>query len=284
MLVGGHVSIAGGIAKAIENGTRLQASAIQTFASSPRTLKFKPVGDAEVQKYLALKEKSDIDYHLFHGIYLINLAHENPEYVELSINSLVAYQQLAGRIGGVGTVFHVGSHKGRGFDVVRAGIVDALVRILNETPDGVRLFLENAAGQNGVIGGSLKELGELISGVVEMGGAAEKLGICIDTQHAFASGYQIHTADGLDDFVSDVGTNIGMDRVAVLHVNDSLTKCGSNRDRHANLGEGEIGLSGIKRVITRPEFSGLPLILEVPGEEKSGPRQADVDVLRHLLT
>lgn len=278
-LIGGHVSIAGGVDKAIDNGMSIGATAIQTFASSPRTLQFKEVDDDTVQQYLTKKQASDIRYHVFHGIYLINLAHENSGMVRRAIDSLVAYQTLAAKIQAAGTVFHLGSHKGNGFDSTINGVTQAIVQVLEESPDEPWLLLENAAGHKGTIGQTFEELArimEAVSGHTE----TKRLGICVDTQHAFASGYDLRLAEEWERLMAEIDSLIGMDKLRLIHVNDSMPEMGSKKDRHANLGEGNMGKEAFMAMLQLKQIRGLPLILEVPGLDKSGPRKQDVALLR----
>ncbi len=281
MLIGAHVSIAGGFDKSIDRAVKLGANCLQTFASSPRSMKFNKFDDEIVEKYKAKKTDSEMGPHFFHGVYLINLATEKPDFLEVSVQSLVNYQQSAGRIGGKGTIFHLGSHKGAGFEQVREQVCGALEQALAATPEGVTLFLENAAGHKGTIGADLNELGWLIEHI-SSDDLRDKLGVCLDTQHAFASGYELRTKEGVAEFVTAADTAFGWERVGVMHANDSKTEFDSHRDRHENIGEGEIGAEGFRYVLQHPKIKGLPFLLEVPGEDRSGPRAEDVQKLREL--
>jgi deoxyribonuclease IV len=272
MYFGCHVSIAGGFDKSIDRIVERGGNCLMTFASSPRTLQTKEFSDADVEIYLDKKKTSQIGPHFFHGVYLINLATEKHDYLSVSIDSLVFYQSQAARIGGEGTIFHVGSHKDRQFSDVKDQVVGAINRVLAGTPKGVKLYLENCAGQAGTIGDTFEELATIIKEVDEK----EKLGVCLDTQHCYASGISLETA--LDRF----DKTIGLEHLNVIHVNDSKTEFGSRVDRHDNLGEGKIGLNGLKIFLQDPRIINLPLILEVPGAG-DGPRREDVDKLRSLL-
>lgn len=278
-LIGGHVSIAGGIDKAIDNGMSIGATAIQTFASSPRTLQFKDVDDDTVQQYLTKRQASIISYHVFHGIYLINLAHENSEMVRRAIDSLVAYQTLAARIQAAGTVFHLGSHKGKGFDNAVDGVSRAVAQVLEKSPNEPWLLLENAAGHKGTIGQSVEELARIME-AVNAQTDTKRLGICLDTQHAFASGYDLRLAEEWERLMAEIDSLIGMDKLRLVHVNDSMPEMGSKRDRHANLGEGNMGKEAFRELLKIKQIRKLPLILEVPGLDRSGPRKKDVALLQ----
>jgi len=274
------VSIAGGLDKAIDNGEAIGAHAIQTFASSPRTLQFRPVSQETVDLYLEKKAASNIAYHVFHGVYLINLAHVDPIMVKRGVTSLSEYQQLAGRIEGEGTVFHVGSHKGNGLAAVTRQVAQAIAEILKETPKDVWLMLENAAGHKGTIGQSFEELAILMDQVEKLGHDTHNLGICLDTQHAFASGFDLRQPEELERMIGEIETRFGLVKLRLLHVNDSLPEMGSKKDRHANLGEGHIGKESFCRLFSHDKLKHLPLLLEVPGKDKSGPRREDVAQLK----
>ena len=282
MLIGAHVSIAGGMDKGLERAKALGAEAIQTFASSPRTIHYTPMSEASIVSYLSQRAQSGVEYHLFHGVYLINLAHDNPTYVKVCVDSLKYYQSLAGRIGAQGTIFHVGSHKGKGLQTYLAQIAGAIAEVAAGMPDKIWLLLENAAGQKGTIGQRFEELKTIIEAVRGMGAETNRLGVGMDTQHAFASGYDLRTEGGLETLLTDIDMSVGLDKLQVIHLNDSATPYAGCRDRHANLGDGAIGLIGLRRVINHPRLKHLPFILEVPGE-KQGPRLEDVQALKALV-
>lgn len=283
MLIGAHVSIAGGIDKSIQRAVDIGANCIQTFASSPRTLAFKPVDPDTIKSYLEQKKQHGIQKHLFHGIYLINLAHENPVMLQKGVESLISYQQLAGQIEGMGTVFHIGSHKGKGLESVLNQVAKAIKEVIDQTPDGVTLYLENAAGHKGTIGQTFIELSQILDAVSQLNPDMSKLAVCIDTQHAFASGYDLRNSQGLEQMLDEADSTFGLDLVQTIHINDSLMPFDSKRDRHANIGEGEIGTQGLSSVVNHPKLKHLPFFLEVPGKDKSGPRKQDVDQLKSLF-
>jgi deoxyribonuclease-4 len=281
MKIGGHVSIAGGFDKSIDRAVELNANILQTFASSPRSLKTNEFDDEMVEKYLIKKELNKMGDHFFHGVYLINLAHENLEYAQASTESLIFYQKFAKQINGVGTVFHIGSHKGKGFDLVKKQVVNSVEKVLTNTPDGIKLFLENAAGQKGVIGADLKEL-RYIYDSISSDELREKLMVCYDTQHGFGAGFDIRNEEVVKKTVKEIDNELGFDLIGVIHINDSLVEYDSHKDRHANVGEGEIGTIGFKAFINHIKIKSLPFILEVPGENRSGPRKVDIENLRLL--
>lgn len=280
MYIGAHVSIAGGFEKCVERASAFGVNTLQTFASSPRSLKFRAITDSVIESYKRKKTELRMGPHFFHGVYLVNLASEKTDYVRASVESLIFYQGVAGKIGGEGTIFHIGSHKGVGFEKVRGQIVAALESILGGTPDGVKLFLENAAGHAGVVGDTFEELGWLIKSLSSE--AREKVAVCVDTQHAFATGYDLRRRRGIVQMLDDFDKQIGLIYLKVIHANDSKVNCGEKRDRHENIGEGFMGSKSFSLLLHHPKLKNLPFILEVPGENKSGPRKVDVDKLKSL--
>lgn len=276
MYIGAHVSMAGGLDKSIDRISAMDGNTLMTFASSPRSLQHKNPDPNQIKAYLKNKSDQKIGPHFFHGIYLVNLASGNKDLLKASINSLIFYQRLAGEIGAVGTIFHLGSHKGVGIAQSLDQIVQAVNYILDSSPKGTKLIFENAAGQGGTIGESFSDFAQIIARV----GDKPKIGICLDTQHTFAAGIPLDT---VLKTISDLGL---LKYLSVVHVNDSKTDFGSHVDRHENLGRGKIGLANLRNFINqltqRPTLNAIPLILEVPGKG-DGPTKTDIDTLKSLL-
>lgn len=283
MNIGAHVSISGGMELAIERGMAMGANAIQTFASPPRTLQFSQLSDEIIKNYLEAKATSTIKIHVFHAVYLVNLASEKRDYVQASIESLINYQQLAGKLGVMGTIFHVGSHKGSGFDAVKDEVAEAIAKIVKMSPKNTILMLENAAGHAGTIGQTVEELEFLIKKAIRLGADGDKIGLCLDTQHAFAGGIDGRKVEDIDNFLERIDSLVGLDRVKVIHINDSKTELASHRDRHENIGDGYLGNEGISNWLNHPKLAHLPFILEVPGREGNGPGKKDVEELQALV-
>lgn len=273
MYIGAHVSIAGGFDKCLDRITDLGGNCLMTFASSPRSLNTTEYSPDQIKKYLTKKEKLKLGPHFFHGVYLVNLASESKSFLKASTDSLIFYQQLAGEIEAVGTIFHIGSHKGAGLPDTLNQIVQSINMVLDSSPKGTKLILENCAGQGGTIGEKFEELELIINRI----GDKSKIGICLDTQHAFASGYDISTI--LDKFDHIIGRK----HLTVIHFNDSLTEYGSHKDRHANIGEGKIGFENLKKFLNDPRLKNVPFILETPGDRHSGPRKQDIDLFKSLV-
>lgn len=273
MLIGAHVSVAGGLDKGIERAIEMGANTLMTFASSPRSLQFSQPKADVITKYLEKKSKAKMGPHFFHAPYLINLASEDKKYTTVSTELLISYQQLAGEIGGIGTIFHIGSHKGMGFESKIGQIVTSINYVLDSSPKGIRLILENAAGQAGTVGASLVELREIIDRI----GDKPKIGVCLDTQHAFASGIALNKL--LDQFTHEVGLKY----LAAIHFNDSKTEFNSHVDRHENIGDGKIGKEALKEFINDKRLANIPIIMEVPGAG-DGPRKQDIDFLKKMVS
>ena len=283
LLVGGHVSSSGGIYKALERGKEIQAEAIQIFCSAPQMWRATKHTDEAVEQFVTDFAASSIKSVWIHNIYLANLATDKPEMLEKSIASVVNALTIASKISATGVVLHTGSHKGLGIDAVSDQVIQALIKILDETPTNTKLALENMAGQGGVIGATFEELGMLLDGV-----DSDRLGVCFDTCHAFAAGYDISNSESVDNTMNEFDAAIGFEKLLVVHANDSLMELGGNRDRHENIGQGFIGDDGFKAILGHSAFAEVPFLLEVPGyptddsEKGNGPDLQNVNHLKKL--
>ena len=275
--VGAHVSIAKSLDLAIDRAVEIGADCIQIFGSSPQSWQPFIFPLEQVDLFMKKKEKFGIGPVFLHAIYLINLASDNPYILGRSIGSLEQYLKFGKIIGAEGVIFHVGSHKGKGFAAVAEQVVEAMRQILLRTEGSGKLILENSAGAGGVIGAKFGELGKLIKAV-----NSPRLAVCLDTAHAFESGYDFKTKAGLDSSLKEFDRQVGLEKLSCLHANDSKTPLGSNRDRHANIGEGEIGLAGFKNIVNHPEIKDLPLVIETPGFDENGPDLKNMEILRGL--
>jgi deoxyribonuclease-4 len=272
MLIGAHVSPAGGPANAVERGVERGCRAIQIFNQSPRQWKPTVYDDEKVAAYKEAFAASDVDALLIHAVYLINLASEDKEMRRKSLTSLVASLRAGQALGAVSVVLHPGSALKSGPDAAVKRAAKAIAEALKES-EGCDLHLENTAGAGGTLGRTFEELAALIDGA----GGGKRLGACLDSCHLLASGYDIRTADGLSDVLDEFDRVVGLDRLGSLHVNDSMTKLGSNRDRHINLGDGELGPRGCAAFLSEPRFEGLPCVFEGPGAAGKGVEKPDVD-------
>ncbi len=279
MYIGAHVNSAGGVWKAVENGVSLGCEAIQFFAGSPRTWRPTLYKEKDAARFREARAASAIRFAVIHTIYLINLASARDDFYEKSVTSLIGATAAAEQLGADAIVTHVGSHQGAGFEVGLQRVQAALRRTLEDSQNSpVRLLLENTAGAGGTMGVDFDELGAMI----DAADRHPRLGLCVDTAHAFEAGYDLRTAAGLDDLLAHLDRACGLDRLVMLHLNDSMTPLGSNRDRHQNIGDGEIGLEGFRNIVTHPAFADLPGILEVPGFDGGGPDLQNIAILRGL--
>src|SRR6478752_1574475 len=239
MLIGAHVSPAGGLPKAIERGVERGCRAIQIFNQSPRQWKPTNYRDEDVAAFKEAMAASPIDAVLIHAVYLVNCASDDREIGAKSLTSLTHSLRVGQAIGAAGVVLHPGSAKQGdvGEAIARAG--DTIAAALGDS-EGCELHLENTAGAGGTLGRSFEELAALL----DAAGGDGRLGVCLDSCHLFASGYDIRTADGLTAVLDDCVAQVGLERLGSLHLNDSLTPLGSNRDRHAVVGQGELGREG----------------------------------------
>ena len=263
MLIGGHVSTAGGLDKAVERGVEARSEAIQVFNQSPRAWRPTKYGPRDFAAYREAVEGSRIESVVIHAVYLINCATSDAELRKKSIASLTHALRIGQGIGADGVVLHSGAAKGDDIDVALRRACGAISEALEET-EGCDLLLENTAGSKGLIGRDVHELSELVERI----GGGDRLGICLDSCHLFASGYDIRDAEALSALLDEIDAEIGLDRLRCLHVNDSAVPLGANRDRHATLGDGEIGRDGLAKFLSEPRFEGLPTILETKFDRK----------------
>ena len=273
MLIGAHVSPAGGPAKAVERGTERGARAIQIFNQNPRAWKPTVYGDEAVADFRTAMADSEVDALLIHAVYLLNAASEDPDIRAKTLTSLTASLRAGDALGAVSVVLHPGSAKtGEVAPAIkRAG---AVIREALAESEHCSLHLENTAGAGGTLGRSFAELAALI----DAAGGDERLGLCLDSCHLYASGYDIRTAEGLTGVLDDCDAVVGLERLGSLHFNDSQGELGSNRDRHADVGKGELGEDGCAVFLSEPRFDGLPVILETPGPDKKGPDKAELEL------
>jgi deoxyribonuclease-4 len=277
MLIGAHVSNAGGLPKAVERAVERECDALQIFNQSPRMWKPTAYGDEDFAAFREAFEASRLESVVIHAVYLVNTASEDPELTKKSLTSLTHSLRVGAAIGADGVVLHAGSAlKGHvGEAITRAGKVigEAL-----EESDGCRLLLEDTAGTGGTLGRSFGELAALL----DAAGGGRRLGICLDSCHLLASGYDVRSAQAIAQVVEEFDAQVGLDRLHCLHVNDSMTPLGSNRDRHAPLGEGEIGEEGCAAFLSEPAFDGLPALFEGPGVSGKQAELEDIRIMRRL--
>jgi deoxyribonuclease-4 len=273
LLIGAHVSPAGGPAKAVERGVERGCRSIQIFNQSPRAWRPREYSAQEVEDFRAAMASSDVDALLIHAVYLLNCASEDAEIRAKSVAALSVALRAGDSLGARGVVLHPGSAlKDGGSAAAACGrAAEAIAEALAES-ERCPLHLENTAGAGGTLGRSFEELAALVEGA----GGGERLGVCLDSCHLLASGYDVRTSEGLAGVLDEFDAVVGLDRLGSLHVNDSQAPLGSNRDRHANLGAGELGPDGCAAFLSEPRFEGMPCIFEGPGATGKGVEAADV--------
>jgi deoxyribonuclease-4 len=277
MLVGAHVSTAGGLVQAHERAVERGCEAMQVFNQSPRAWRPTRWKPDDVAEFLSLVKSSPVESVSIHAVYLINPATKDRELRKKSADSLIHALRMGDEIRADGVVLHPGSTVGEPHDEAFARVSEMVRHALAES-DKCRLLLENTAGAGNTIGRTFEELRELI----DLAGGDKRIGVCLDSCHMFATGFDITTADKVGEVVDRFAKTVGMRRLKSLHVNDSLTKLGSNRDRHTVPGEGEIGARGCAAFLSEPRFEKLPALFEGPGKNGHAPEKVDVDVMKAL--
>jgi len=277
MLIGAHVSTAGGLDKAIERGTEIGCESIQIFNQSPRMWRPTKYGEEDFARFREAMDDSPIEAVVIHAVYLINCATKDRELREKSLASLTHALRIGDGIGAAGVVLHPGAQKGEalGPSIKRAAKVIAAAL---KDSDACPLLLEQTAGHKGLLGRDFDQTAELI----ELAGGGARLGLCLDSCHLFVQGYDITDEARLGAVLDEADEKVGLDRLRCVHVNDAAAPLGSCRDRHANVGQGEMGKQGLAAFLSEPRFEGLPATLETPGPNKKGPDRKEVQAARRL--
>jgi deoxyribonuclease IV len=271
MYIGAHLSASGGIHTAVDRAEAVGAESLQVFTQSPRTWRPTNHDPANFERFRERSAEVGLNGVLCHALYLCNLAAPDDAVYEKSIAALRNTMEVARGIGADGVVFHVGSHLGSGFDAGLERVVPAMRQVLELATDETWLLMENSAGTGGTIGRSIDELATIF----ERLDRHPQLGICIDSCHLFASGVDVTDPAQLDAALDEVESSIGLERLRALHVNDSATALGSNRDRHANIGEGILG-EKLGVFLGNKRLQGLPAVLETAGPDNKGPDANEV--------
>ena len=278
MLIGAHVSTAGGLVRALERAEEIGAESMQIFNQSPRA--WRPTNYSE-DDFAAFRERmagSPVQSVFIHAVYLINVASDDPEVCRKSLTSLTHALSVGDGIGASGVVVHPGSGKGQAPGPAFKRLGRAMKAALKAT-DACPLLFENTAGAGFTIGRTFEELAR----VIDVSGGGERLGVCLDSCHLLASGYEVRERAALEQVVDDYAAVVGLDRLRALHLNDSKTALGSNVDRHATLGDGEIGADGLRVFLSERRFKGLPVLLET-GPEGHGPDRGQLEIARRLAS
>jgi deoxyribonuclease-4 len=261
----------------VERGTEREADAIQFFNQNPRAWRAREYTEEEVEAFHEALAGAEIGATLIHAVYLINCASEDPQICAKSLDSLKISLRCGDALGARGVVLHPGSALGGPLDAAIERTGRMIAEALAES-ERCPLHLEHTAGAGGTLGRSFEELARLL----EAAGGHDRLGLCLDSCHLLASGYDIRTPEGLAEVLDACDREVGLERLGSLHVNDSRTPLGSNVDRHAPLGEGELGEEGCAAFLSEPRFEGLAVVFEGPGIEGKAPALADVRRAREL--
>jgi deoxyribonuclease-4 len=277
MLIGAHVSTAGGLDKAVERGAGLGCESIQIFHQSPRMWRPTRYGDEDFAAFREAMDASPVEAVVIHAVYLINCATTDAELRKKSLASLTHALRIGDGIGAAGVVLHPGAQKGeelapsirRASKVIAAALKDS---------DSCPLLLEQTAGHKGLLGRDFDQTAALIDGA----GGGKRLGLCLDSCHLFVQGYDNTDDAHLGAVLDEADEKVGIERLGAVHVNDAAAPLGSHLDRHANIGKGEMGRKGLAAFLSEPRFEGLPATLETPGPEKKGSSKQEVQLAKRL--
>lgn len=277
-LVGVHLSFNQRLEGIVERVAELRVRTSQIFGGNPRQWRSVRFDSKNATLFKRAYQKCGIKKFYLHSIYLINLASKNGSIYQNSIKSLVDFMQKAKLLGAEGVITHIGSaREHEDGESARAQVAEAINEVLQRTKTA-KLFLENTAWGEGELGSSIEGL----AGIYKLIKNKKRVGFCLDTAHLYESGYNIKTKDGLDKFLQSFDRIIGLDKLAVLHLNDSKTKLNSKHDRHEVIGEGELGVEAFRNIVNHPKLSGLPMILETPDLRSEG-EIGSLKILRSLI-
>jgi deoxyribonuclease-4 len=277
MLIGAHVSTSGGLVNALRRGEERGCEAIQIFNQSPRMWRPTRFAEEDFAAFREASEGSPVKAVVIHMVYLVNPATSDREMRKKSLQSLVHALRVGEGIGALGLVVHPGALKADTRANARKRAVKLLKEALAET-ESCPVIYENTAGSKQLLGLDFDETAELID---ETGGP-KRLGLCIDTCHLHATGYDVRSPEGVSALVDEIDAKVGLKQLRCLHLNDSRDECGSNRDRHENIGKGQIGRAGFRAFLGEPRFKGLPALIETPGPQGKGPDKREVSTAKRL--
>src|SRR4051812_13127089 len=277
MYIGAHLSSSGGIHTAVDRAEAIGAESLQVFTQSPRTWRPTNHDPENLERFRERREEVGLQGVLCHALYLCNFATTKDDIYEKSVAALANTMQVACAIGADGVVVHVGSHLGAGLEAGLERVLPAMELVLELCNDTTWLLMENSAGAGGTIGRSVDELAT----IHERLDRHPRLGVCLDSCHLYVSGVDVTDRAQLDALLDELDSAVGLDRLRALHVNDSAAPLGSNRDRHANIGDGLLG-EDLGVFLGHPRLQGLPAVLEVEGKEKKGPDKEQVDLAKGI--
>ncbi len=278
MLIGAHVSTAGGLANAVERGEERGCESIQIFHQSPRMWRPANYGEADFEEFNEkMAASKSVEAVIIHAVYLINCATKDRELRKKSLASLTHALRIGDAIGAKGVVLHPGSQK---TDPLKPSLKRAskVIAAALEATDSCPLLIEQTAGHKGLLARDFDQTAELI----DLAGGGERLGLCLDSCHMFVQGYDITDEAHLAAVLDEADAKVGIERLGAVHVNDAAAPLGSCRDRHANIGKGEMGKRGLSAFLSEPRFEGLPATLETPGPDKKGSDKKEVTLAKKL--
>lgn len=287
MYIGAHVSSSGGIENAIKEGDKYGINAIQMMPTAPMRWVTKKISDENIESFVSQMEGSTVKKILLHGIYLTNLGREDKQLFHLGKMGLAVYLDFANRatelikkkdldVEILGVCFHPGSQKELNYEDTLERISYGIDWVLDEVGGNQKLLIESTAGTGNNLGRSFTELVQMREGSK----GKERVGYVLDTQHTYAAGYD--WVNDIDSVVEEIGETLTFDLVKAIHLNDSLMNMGSNKDRHANLGDGKLGEDTVRNILHRDEFKNIPFILETPALKSSSTMQEEIQKLRKL--
>ncbi|MFQ3275599.1 MAG: deoxyribonuclease-4 [Candidatus Nanohaloarchaea archaeon] len=263
--IGAHVSISGGVEKAVERQEEIGGNCGQIFAGSPRTWSVSEYSEKDGDSFQEARNEQNQNPYVIHSTYLVNLATPKDDLFEKSLDCLQSELDAASTLGVEYVVFHPGAHTGSGVENGIERIAEGIDEL--DIPENVTLLLENTAGKGTTLGKSMGQLRQMIEKAET---PDSKIGVCIDTCHAHAAGYELSEEDGFQDFIQEIEEDLGLETVKVLHLNDSKDEKGSEKDNHEHIGEGNIGEEGFRNVVNSGKLENLPMILETPADDEKG--------------
>lgn len=273
MKFGFHISISGGFGKVVQRAEARGCETIQLFSRNPRGWRYSPLKEPQVKKFVKDRDTSGIDPLFIHLPYLPNLASPKPDLLRISTFALEEELRRAKILGAGFVVAHMGARLNSSLEEAVSRIADSINTAFDGVGNNVILLLENTAGEGSEVGGSFSVMGSVLEAIDDK----DRVGVCLDTAHAFEAGYNLSTKEGLNDILEEFDDTIGLNRLYLLHLNDSKTPLGSHRDRHWHIGEGYIGLEGFRNIVNHPLLMHLPGIMETP-------RRSDEDDVRNMTT
>lgn len=276
MKIGMHVRLVKGLLYGVERAHEIGCETMQIFASNPNAWSSSPMNPSTAIDFYLSAEEAGISPVVIHTPYLLNLASPDEGNYTKTVAALADSMRRAEMLHADFVVTHIGSHRGTSFDESLDRITSAVNKALEEGGDGAVLLLENSSGSGDSVGASFEELNTIMDQLTDAGG---KVGICLDTAHMWGAGYDLSGQEPVDNVLKQFDKTVGLDRLRLLHLNDTNVPLGSRKDRHANIGTGKIGIDGIRALINHPDLADLAGIAETPPRED---KQRDIDILKSL--